>query len=109
MVREQARRDTGIWYYHPDLYYNVDFASSASMVPGEPDFLNVDGHGSHVAGIVAAADNGFGTIGVAPNATLIGVKVFAANGQGNASWIMNGIIHSVLEGADIINLSLGSY
>lgn len=101
--------DTGIWYYHPDLYYNIDFASSASFVPGSPDFLDVHGHGTHVSGIIAAADNGWGVIGVAPNATLIGVKVLGDNGSGSISWIVQGVIHAIQQDADIINMSLGGY
>jgi len=99
--------DTGIWYYHPDLYYNIDFASSTTFVPGTTDFMDGDGHGTHVAGIIAAADNNMGTIGVAPDATLIGVKVLDDTGSGYQSWIVAGIIHAVQVDADIINMSLG--
>ncbi len=101
--------DSGIWYLHPDLYYNVDFASSATFVPGTVDFIDDAGHGTHVAGIVAAADNDWGSIGVAPDATLIGVKVLNAEGSGNVSWIAAGIIHAANQDVDIINLSLGGY
>jgi len=100
--------DTGIAYTHPDLAGNIDFASSATFVPGTTDFFDDAGHGSHVAGIVAAADNAFGTIGVAPNATLIGIKVLGSNGSGATSWIVAGIIHAANQDVDIINLSLGS-
>lgn len=98
--------DTGIYYPHPDLGPNVDFASSATFVPGTMDFMDDNGHGSHVAGIIAAADNSWGCIGVAPNATLIGVKVLNSAGAGAASWIMSGIIHAVLVDAAIINMSI---
>ncbi len=98
--------DTGIYYQHPDLGPNIDFAASATFVPGTSDFLDDRGHGSHVAGIIAAADNGWGCIGVAPNATLIGIKVLNASGSGSFSWIISGIIHAVLVDADIINMSL---
>ncbi len=99
--------DTGIWYPHPDLFYNIDFASSASFVPGTTDFIDDEGHGSHVAGIIAASDNDWGSIGVAPDATLIGVKVLDSEGSGYQSWIVAGIIHAVQVDADIINMSLG--
>lgn len=99
--------DTGIWYYHPDLYPNIDFSSGASFVPGTIDFLDDNGHGTHAAGIIAAADNGWGVIGIAPDATLIGVKVLAADGTGHLSWIVSGIAHAVEQNADIINLSMG--
>jgi len=101
--------DTGIWYYHADLDNNIDFASSASFVPGVPDFLDDNGHGTHVAGIIAAEDNAFGSIGVAPYATLIGVKVLDQYGSGAWSWILSGVIHAVNEDADIINMSLRGY
>jgi subtilisin family serine protease len=98
--------DSGIYYPHPDLAANIDFSSSATFVPGTTDFLDDNGHGTHVAGIIAAADNGWGTIGVAPHATLIGVKVMNASGSGSFSWIMAGIVHAVTHDADIINMSL---
>jgi subtilisin family serine protease len=101
--------DTGIWYHHPDLWANIDFAAGASFVPGTPDFLDDNGHGTHVAGIIAAANNDWGTIGVAPDATLIPVKVLAADGIGRISWFVSGVIHAVNQNADIINLSLGYY
>ena len=101
--------DTGIWYLHPDLFYNIDFAASASFVPGTTDFMDGHGHGTHVSGIIAAADNDWGSIGVAPDATLIGVKVLDDGGSGYQSWIVSGIIHAVQADADIINMSLGSF
>jgi len=101
--------DTGVWYHHPDLWANIDFAAGASFVPGTPDFLDDNGHGTHVAGIIAAANNDWGTIGVAPNATLIPVKVLAGDGIGRISWFVAGVIHAVNQNADIINLSLGYY
>jgi subtilisin family serine protease len=101
--------DTGIWYHHPDLQANIDMAAGATFVPGTHDFLDDNGHGTHVAGIIAAADNSWGTIGVAPNATLIPVKVLAADGVGRISWFVSGVIHAVNQNPDIINLSLGYY
>jgi subtilisin family serine protease len=68
-------------------------------------------HAGHVAGIAAAPDNGIGTIGVAPEATIIGVKVLHGGG-GNFSWIIQGIEYASRSfakggaGADIINMSL---
>jgi subtilisin family serine protease len=70
-------------------------------------------HGTHVAGIVAAPANDVGTVGIAPRATLIGVKVLH-NGSGYFTWIIRGIIHAATPvseggaGADIINMSLGA-
>jgi len=70
-------------------------------------------HGTHVAGLVAAPANNIGTVGVAPLATLIGVKVLD-NGSGAFSWIMQGIYYAATPiaeggaGANIINMSLGA-
>lgn len=100
--------DSGIDYTHPDLDDNIDHASSASFVEGNPDYWDDNGHGTHVAGIVAAEDNGMGSIGVAPYATLIAVKVLDSGGSGYFSWINAGIIHAANEDVDIINLSLGT-
>jgi subtilisin family serine protease len=99
--------DSGIFYYHPDLMGNIDFGAGATFVPGTPDFMDDHGHGTHVAGIVAAMDNDWGSIGVAPHATLIPVKVLASSGSGYISWIAAGIVHAANQDVDIINLSLG--
>ena len=102
--------DGGIASNHIDLDDNIDLAASKSFVPGT-DFNQDEGifwHGSHVAGIVAAEDNGIGTIGVAPNATIIAVKVLH-DGSGYFSWLIEGILYAADEAnADIINMSLGA-
>lgn len=107
--------DGGIHSTHIDLAANLDVAHSASFVPGQPFNADVGTfwHGTHVAGIVAAADNGIGTIGIAPAATLVGVKVLH-NGSGAFSWIINGLYYASTPveeggaGADVINMSLGA-
>ena len=68
--------DGGINDTHIDLAGQVDAGCSTSFVPGQPFNSDVGGfwHGTHVAGIVAAADNALGVIGVAPGATIMGVK-----------------------------------
>jgi len=71
-----------------------------------PDDEN--GHGTHVAGIVAAAANGVGVVGVAPGAKIMAVKAMDANGQGTLDGIAKGIQYAVRSGAQIINLSLVS-
>jgi subtilisin family serine protease len=113
-----AINDGGIYSLHADLAPNLDTACSVSFVPGQP-FNNDVGtfwHGTHVAGIVAAADNGFGVIGVAPEATLIGVKVLH-NGSGSFGAVIGGILYAAdpaafglpqCAPADIINMSLGA-
>ena len=107
--------DGGIHSTHVDLDGNLDVARSTSFVPGFA--FNQDAgtfwHGTHVAGIVAAEDNGIGTIGVAPGATIIGVKVLH-NGSGSFGQVISGILYAADAiadggaGANIINMSLGA-
>ena len=62
-----------------------------------------------MAGIIAAADNSWGVIGVAPNAEIVAVKVLSENtGSGAFSWINAGIVYAANNGADVINMSLGA-
>lgn len=106
--------DGAVHSAHVDLAPGLDVARSRSFVPGQA--YNADGgtfwHGAHVAGIVGARANGIGTVGIAPEATLIGVKVLH-NGRGAWSWIINGIYYAARPvseggaGAHIINMSLG--
>ena len=103
--------DNGFDIDHPDLAPNIDVAASRSFVAGEgveyalPDRFS---HGTHVAGTIAAADNGLGIIGVAPEAKLILVKVLSDKGSGSFSDVISGIVHAVREEADVINMSLGA-
>ena len=107
--------DGGIYNSHVDLVGRVDTAASASFVPGQA--YNSDTgtfwHGTHVAGIVAAGANGIGTVGIAPEATIVGVKVLHS-GSGDFSWVIQGILYAATPraagggGADIINMSLGA-
>src|SRR5213078_1758493 len=70
---------------HPDLAPNVDFANSVSCIGGVPNaapsaWMDDNGHGTHTAGTIAAASNGFGIVGVAPNVRIAGIKAGDANG-----------------------------
>src|SRR5438093_12173497 len=96
--------DTGIDCGHPDLQGNCIYG--ASFVKGSKAFDDF-GHGTHVAGIIAARDNGFGVIGVAPEATLYAVKVLDANGSGSWSSVASGIVWAIKNGMHVINMSLG--
>jgi lantibiotic leader peptide-processing serine protease len=105
--------DGGIHATHIDLAPNLDIASSYSAVPGF-NFNEDTGtfwHGTHVAGIVAAS--GFGIVGIAPQATIIGVKALHS-GSGAFEWILDAILYAATPqslgggGAHIINMSLGA-
>src|SRR6266540_5630995 len=77
--------DTGLDYTHPDLAANVDSANSVNCVSGVPvagavAAMDDNGHGTHTAGTIAAASNGIGIVGVAPNVKIAGIKAGNAAG-----------------------------
>jgi subtilisin family serine protease len=76
--------DTGMDFSHPDLAPNADVADSANCVGGAPvagaAALDDNGHGTHTAGTIAAAANGFGIVGVAPNVRIAAIKAGDASG-----------------------------
>jgi len=102
--------DSGLHCAHPDLVANNLAGLNASFVPGEtvcqvPAGFN---HGTHVAGTIAAADNGLGVIGVAPQSKFFAVKVLSAySGSGSFTSILQGLMYAVEQDADIVNMSLG--
>ncbi|MFD8824945.1 S8 family serine peptidase [Streptomyces sp. NPDC059605] len=98
--------DTGIDATHPDLAGKVVAERNFS---GSPDAKDRVGHGTHVASTAAgtgAKDARFK--GVAPGARLINAKVLDDRGSGEDSGILAGVDWAVAQGADIINMSLGS-
>jgi len=104
--------DSGIDSDHPDLIDNLNMSLATSFVDGEAvDQLpnSSSNHGTHVAGTIAAADNGFGVIGVAPHAEIVPVKVLSSyTGSGSSYSVMAGIVYAANIDADVINMSLGS-
>jgi type VII secretion-associated serine protease mycosin len=99
--------DTGVQADHEDLTGSVlpgwDAIADAPGATTDPN-----GHGTHVAGIVAAgASNGRGGAGAAPGVRILPVRVLDAEGAGWLSDILQGITWSVDHGADVVNLSLG--
>lgn len=98
--------DTGADPDNPNLAPNLDWKDARSFVASESDPVDRNGHGSHVAGIIAAAANGTGVVGVAPGATILPIKVLDATGWGADADILKGIDYAIRMGADVINMSL---
>ncbi|TYR76009.1 S8 family serine peptidase [Rossellomorea vietnamensis] len=96
--------DSGISKSHPDL----KVAGGVSFVEGINSYHDDNGHGTHVAGIIAAQDNGFGTVGVAPGVELYAVKALDEEGFGLQSDVVAGINWAIKNEMDIINLSITS-
>ncbi len=129
--------DTGVDWDHPDLVANHwtnagetncsngvdddgngfiddcngwDFIGTTINSPApDNDPIGYNGHATHVAGTIAAADNDIGVLGVAPQAKIMDVKVLddSTSGRGTLASVVGGIEYAVNNGADIINLSLG--
>jgi subtilisin family serine protease len=102
--------DTGIDLDHPDL--NVDTDRSAVFVskgPGSKTANDKDGHGTHVAGTIAAVDNSRDVVGVTEGVPVVAVKVLDDNGRGSYSDIIDGVDYVAANAAqgDVANMSLG--
>jgi subtilisin len=100
--------DSGIDLDHPDIQANIDAGRGKNCLgSGSPDDDN--GHGSHVAGTVAAVANGSGVVGVAPEVSLVPVKVLNSKGKGAFSDVICGVDHVTRNAAsiDVANMSLG--
>ncbi|MEA2154964.1 MAG: hypothetical protein QOE11_1104 [Solirubrobacteraceae bacterium] len=119
--------DSGVQLDHPDLAGSlwtnpgeipangkdddgdgfVDDVNGANMFTDDGNVADDEGHGTHVAGIVAArAGNGIGGSGVAPSARIMAVKVLDANRSGNSSLLARGIRYAIDRGARILNVSI---
>jgi subtilisin family serine protease len=122
--------DTGVDFNHPDLAANmwvnsreipgngidddgngyVDDVHGIDCITNSGNPLDDHGHGTHVAGIIAAqADNGAGGVGVAYNVQLMAIKAAQYSGVLAASDIAQGVFYAVAQGADVINMSFGGY
>lgn len=99
--------DSGVNLDHPEFAGRL--VSGANFI--NPNELPYDetGHGTHVAGIIAAGiDNGVGVAGVCPNCRIMPVKVLNASNLGSWSTLAQGILYAVDQGAQIINISVGA-
>jgi subtilisin family serine protease len=103
--------DTGIDYNHPDL--KDAYAGGRNVMNNSDDPLDDDGHGTHVSGTIAAADNDIGVLGVSPKVRLWSVKMLDGQGNGTSEGIIKALDwvtakKEALGGNWIINLSLGA-
>jgi subtilisin family serine protease len=105
--------DTGVDDTHPDLAPNFDAKGSASCVGGKADptagvwrpKAGESDHGTHVAGTIAAAKNGIGVTGVAPNVRVSGIKVADSSGEFYTEAVVCAFVYAAEHGADITNNS----
>jgi subtilisin family serine protease len=105
--------DTGIDYHHPDLAAVYAGGMNFTVTPNTTDPFDDAGHGTHVAGTIAAADDAFGVVGVAPQVRIWSAKVLGSDGTGNSGNIIKALDWIVsqkqaLGGNWIASLSLGS-
>ena len=122
--------DTGVDMTHPDLVDNLwtntaeaegeeGYDNDGNGFKGDVhgwDFINntpnvrdFNMHGTHVAGIAAAANNEIGIVGANPQALIMPISVMQSDGTGDVATIVKGIDYAAQNGADVINLSLGTY
>ncbi|EPD51506.1 intracellular serine protease [Paenisporosarcina sp. HGH0030] len=101
--------DTGCDTNHPDLKERIiggrNFTNDYKKDPEK--FEDNNGHGTHVCGTIAATLNNQGVVGVAPEASLLILKVLGRNGSGQYDWIINAIHYAIEQKVDIISMSLG--
>ena len=101
--------DTGCDTGHPDLQNRIiggrNFTDDDHG--DENNFSDYNGHGTHVAGTIAAEENSAGVVGVAPQAELLIVKVLDGSGAGSYTSIINGLMYAIEQNVDIISMSLG--
>jgi thermitase len=99
--------DSGVDGRHVDLAGRV--MNGYDYVAGDTNAMDEHGHGTHVAGIIAAsANNSTGISGLAPDTRILPVRVLDARGSGSSSSVSRGIVYAADQGARVINLSLGS-
>jgi subtilisin family serine protease len=99
--------DTGIDLDHPDL--NVNTALSRSFIDGQTTADDLNGHGTHVAGVIGAKNNQVGLIGIASNIQVVALKVLNQLGEGRLSNVIAAVRYVAANGnaGDVVNMSLG--
>lgn len=99
--------DTGVDSSHPDLTFTgtFDFVGAANGTP--ISYIPTVGHGTHVSGIIAAQNNDFGIVGVAPFASLYSCRVLSDDGYGSWYDIVKALDWCITNHIDVVNMSLG--
>jgi len=97
--------DTGISSSHPDLKANIK--GGVNTINSRRSWNDNNGHGAHVAGIIAGINNTQGVVGGAPQADLYAIKVLGANGSGYYSDIIEGLQWAIANRMQVVNMSLG--
>jgi subtilisin family serine protease len=98
--------DTGINITHPDLAANVKGGVNFVKPFTSPNDLN--GHGTHIAGIIGALNNRIGVVGVAPRVSLYAIKVLDSFGTGAMSYLIRGIEWGIANRMHILNISISA-
>jgi len=98
--------DTGVDAQHADIKIAAGVCTLKTGCPTTISFDDDNGHGTHVAGVIAAQKNDFGLIGVAPNVELYAIKAMTKSGSGTTTNIAAGVEWAIKQNVDIINLSL---
>ena len=122
--------DTGVDLTHPDLKDNLwtntieEYGTKDNdndgngfkndvhgwdFVNNSPNIRDNNMHGTHVAGIAAAANNGIGIVGANPQALIMPITVLQSDGAGDIATIIKGINYAIVNGATVLNMSLGTY
>jgi hypothetical protein len=112
--------DTGIDYVHddpdddpyvvdPEFQLGDNYAGGYDFYNNDPDPFDDNGHGTHVAGILAAQKNGYLVTGVANQAEIYALKVLNANGEGEYSGLIAALGWAVDNDIDVVNMSLGAH
>jgi subtilisin family serine protease len=99
-----ALLDTGIDYNHPELA--PSYKGGYDFINDDSDPMDDNGHGTHVAGILAAARDGKGIIGISPNAEVYAIKVSDKMGSGSFSGLAKGINWAIENDMDIVSMSI---
>lgn len=110
--RKQAKIKVAVIDSGIDNYNDIELADSINLIPGEenvsPMYQDISGHGSSVAGIIAAQDNGEGITGIAPEAEIYSAKVLDENNRSKVSRVIDAIYWAIDNKVNIINMSFGT-